>query len=66
MDAETTRWLVGAALGVICALIGVIYWSLRREDERLAKNIHALRGQVSPIALWIAVIREKLKLGDDE
>lgn len=59
-------WLVGTSLGVIFALIGVIYWSLRREDERNAKNIHELRGQISPITLWVAVIREKLGLGKDE
>lgn len=63
MDAE---WIIGILLGVIFALIGVIYWSLRREDERLAKNIHELRGTVAPLTLWVGVIREKLKLGSDK
>ncbi len=62
----TTFWaIVGTLLGVIFALIGVIYWSLRREDERLARNIHELRGEMSPLKLWVAVIRERLNLGAD-
>lgn len=59
-------WLVGILLGVIFTLIGVIYWSLRAEVARLAKNIHELRGQISPILLWMAVIREKLGVGNDD
>lgn len=55
-------WLLGVCLGVIFALIGVIYWSLRREDERNAKNIHDLRAQISPMALWVQMIRDKLGL----
>ena len=64
--APTIFWsVVGTLLGVIFALIGVIYWSLRREDERLARNIHELRGEMSPLRLWVAVIRERLNLGSD-
>lgn len=59
---EWVWWLLGTCLGVIFALIGVIYWMLRCEDERNAKNIHELRGTVAPLALWVAVIREKLGL----
>jgi hypothetical protein len=66
MDAETLRWIAGAALGLICALIGVIYWLLRRDIDRIAKNLHALRGEVSPVVLWVAVIREKLGMGPRE
>lgn len=62
---EWVWWLLGICLGVIFALIGVIYWMLRREDERNAKNIHELRGTVAPLTLWVAVIREKLGLGSD-
>lgn len=62
---EWVWWLLGICLGVIFALIGVIYWALRREDERNAKNIHDLRAQMSPLTLWVAVIREKLGLGSD-
>lgn len=59
-------WLLGICLGVIFSLVGVIYWSLRAEVARLAKNIHDLRGQISPITLWVAVIREKLGMGNDD
>ncbi len=57
-----TLWIIGILLGVIFTLIGVIYWSLRSEVARLAKNIHQLRGEVSPLSLWVAVIREKMGL----
>ncbi len=63
---ELALWAIGILVGVIFTLIGVIYWSLRREVARLAKNIHELRGQMSPLTLWVAVIREKLKLGGDD
>lgn len=64
MDAETFRWIAGVALALICTLIGVIYWSLRRDIERIAKNVHDLRAQMSPLSLWIAVIKQKLGMGD--
>ncbi len=57
-----TLWIIGILLGLVFSLIAVIYWSLRREVERLAKNIHNLRADMSPLALWVAVIREKLGL----
>ncbi len=59
---QLTLWIIGILLGLVFSLIAVIYWSLRREVERLAKNIHQLRGDLSPLALWVAVIREKLGL----
>lgn len=58
-----TLWIIGTLLGVVFTLIGVIYWSLRKEVERLAKNIHNLRADVSPLSLWVAVIRERLGIG---
>ncbi len=63
---EWVWWLLGTCLGVIFALVGVIYWALRREYERNAKNIHALRGDMAPLTLWVAVIRERLGLGSDK
>lgn len=47
-------WLLGICLGVIFALVGVIYWSLRHEDQRMARNIHVLRTIVQRIVLTLA------------
>lgn len=54
MDAETARWAAGIAFGAIFALIGIIYWSLRSEDKRNSKNLHALRNEVQRIAMQVA------------
>lgn len=34
MSIEVFTWLLGAALGVICALIGAIYVSSQRRDDK--------------------------------
>lgn len=54
MDAETTRFVGGLLFGILAALIGVLYWDLRKEDTRLAKNIHGLRDQQQKIVNALA------------
>jgi hypothetical protein len=66
LDPETQRWAWGIAIGVVLSLIGVVFWMVWAEVKRLAKNIHELRGQVAPLSLWVAVIKEKLRIGDDD
>ena len=57
MDVAAIAWVL---FGLVCSLIGVIYWLLRRDIDRVAKNVHDLRSQVGPNSIWIEVIREKL------
>ncbi len=62
-----TAWaIVGILLGVIFALIGVIYWSLRKEDDRHAKNVHGLRTVVQRIILTLAAKGIMVKTGEDD
>lgn len=51
--------------GEILARIGARMDGAEHELGRLAKNIHALRNDMSPIALWVAQIRERLRMGDE-
>lgn len=66
MDPTAFWTVVGILLGVIFALIGVIYWSLRSEDGRLAKNIHGLRTIVQRVILTLATKGIIVRSEDDE
>ncbi len=33
--------------------------ALEQQDERHARNIHALRGQISPLSLWVQIFKER-------
>lgn len=67
MDAENARWLGGIALAIISSLIGVIYWSMRSDNKRHAKNIHNLRNTVQAIIMTLATkgIRVPKEKNDD-
>lgn len=65
-ELELLKWVAGVGLGVIFALVGVIYGLLRAEDKRLARNQHELRNHVGRLAMWLEVVRSKLGLGDKD
>lgn len=54
MDTKTVVEIALAAVGLIAALIGVIYGLLRSEDKRLSRNIHELRNAVHELAIQVA------------
>ena len=66
MDADTLRWLGGIALAVIASLIGVIYWSLRSEQKRQAKNTHSLRNLVQAVVVTLASYGIKIPGSKDD
>lgn len=63
---EWVWWLLGMCLGVISALVGVIYWSLKAEDQRMARNIHGLRTIVQRVVLSLAAKGIIVRTLDDE
>lgn len=55
-------WAAGIVMAMLVALVALAYRNLKQETERNAKNIHDLRGQMSPVALWVEVLKERVEM----